>query len=134
MRVLNILTRHQLELARFDQAVAFYESLLGQRMRLDLRLLDGRLRIAQVASMLLVGADAALLEAMPPVRSAYLVEDLAAWAEWLPRQGATVVEPPAPIATGHSMLVRHPDGLLVEYVEHANKHPLDRMPRGRADL
>ncbi|WP_430423039.1 VOC family protein [Methylibium petroleiphilum] len=128
MKVLNILTRQHLDLAQFDAAVAFYEGLLGQEARLRLTLLDGRLRIAQVASMLLIGADPALLDAIAGIRAAYLVEDIAAFAEQLPRQGATIVEPLTEIATGRSMVVRHPDGLLVEYVEHTRKHPADRLP------
>lgn len=127
MKVLNVLTRQHLELAQFDAAVGFYEGLLEQEARLRLTVLDGRLRIAQVASMLLIGADAPLLAAIDGIRAAYLVEDIAAFAEHLPRQGATIVEPLATIATGRSMLVRHPDGMLVEYVEHLRKHPADRM-------
>lgn len=127
MKVLNILTQHQVDLVQFDAALQFYEGVLGQAPRLDLELLDGRLRIAQVASMLLIGAEAQLLASMPPVRAAWLVDDIEAFAEQLPRQGATLVEGLADIATGRSMLVRHPDGLLVEYVEHRHKHPLDRM-------
>ena len=32
--------------------------------------------------------------------------------------GAAIVEPPKPVPTGSNMRVRHPDGTLVEYVEH----------------
>ncbi|WP_353090574.1 VOC family protein [Methylibium sp.] len=128
MKILNILTRQHLGLALFDATVAFYEDLLGQEARLRLTLLDGRLRIAQVASMLLIGAEPVLLDTIADVRAAYLVEDVEAFAEHLPRQGAMIVEPLVEIATGWSMVVRHPDGLLVEYVEHARKNPADRMP------
>ena len=30
--------------------------------------------------------------------------------------------------TGWNKLVHHPDGMRVEYVEHRDKHPADRMP------
>lgn len=127
MKVLHILVRHHLRWEAFDDAVAFYETLLGQQPRLRVEPLPGRLRIAQIGSMLLVGAAPDLLDAVSAIQAAYLVDDLAAYAETLPRRGATIVEPLSPIATGHYMVVRHPDGLLVEYVEHTHKHPLDRM-------
>jgi len=38
-----------------------------------------------------------------------------------------VLKPPNPVPTGWNMLVRHPDGMRVEYVEHRDKHPADRL-------
>jgi hypothetical protein len=38
------------------------------------------------------------------------------------------LETPKPVPTGWNMLVRHPDGMLVEYVEHRDKHPGDILP------
>lgn len=127
MQVLHILVRHHLPLEAFEAAVAFYEQLLDQPARLRLEPMPGQLRIAQVASMLLIGAGSELRERIESIRAAYLVEDLPGWAQVLPTKGAVIVEPISSGSTGSYMVVRHPDGLLVEYVEHREKHPRDRM-------
>ncbi|MCK8681846.1 VOC family protein [Pseudomonas umsongensis] len=127
MKILHILARQHLQLGSFDAAVSFYEDLLQQKARLRLEPVEGTLKIAQVASMLLIGAAEEILDTVSQIKVAYLVEDIAAWAFELPKKGAAIVQPLTPIPTGIYMIVRHPDGLLVEYVEHANKNPLDHI-------
>jgi hypothetical protein len=49
------------------------------------------------------------------------------FARHLPTLGAEIVNGPKDVPTGRNMLVRHPDGTLIEYVEHRHKHAADRM-------
>jgi hypothetical protein len=46
------------------------------------------------------------------------LDSLAEWRRELTALGAEIVEPPKRVPTGSNMRVRHPDGALVEYVEH----------------
>lgn len=127
MEILNILTRHHVPFDDFDNAVAFYVSILGREPRLALEPVEGQLKLAQIASMLVIGANEEIMPHIADIRAAYLVSDIDAWATSLEAKGATIEVPISPIPTGSYMVVRHPDGLRVEYVEHARKHPSDRM-------
>ncbi|MFH7095366.1 VOC family protein, partial [Klebsiella pneumoniae] len=41
--------------------------------------------------------------------------------------GATIINPVKAVPTGWNMLVRHPDGMIAEYVEHHDKNPADEI-------
>ena len=127
MQILNILTRRCLPLDAFEAAVAFYEQLIGQPRRLSFDYPAYQLKLAQVASILFIGGSAESLSPFVATDATFMVDDLDGYAEHLPSVGADIVEPPKDVPTGRNMLVRHPDGMLVEYVEHRNKHPADML-------
>ncbi|TXL71506.1 hypothetical protein FHP25_29435 [Vineibacter terrae] len=58
---------------------------------------------------------------------------IAEFARHLPTVGAEVINGPKDVPTGQNMLVRHPDGTLVEYVEHRHKHPAGRLAEPGGD-
>jgi len=127
MKVLNILVRRCLPLDRFDAAVRFNETLIGQPARLRFDYPERSLKLAQVASLLLIAGTEESLAPFVATAATFLVDDIAAFASALPEMGAEIIAPPKPVPTGWNMLVRHPDGMLVEYVEHRDKNPADRM-------
>lgn len=133
MKILHVLTCRRLPLDEIAAAVDFYEKLFGEPRRLEVTPVKD-LRIVQIGSVLLMGAGSELLPNLPPVEAAYLVEGLADFARALPDAGCEVVQPPTPIATGRNMLVKHPDGALVEYVEHSAKNPADNLLAARPAL
>ena len=83
------------------------------------------LRLAQVASILLIAGTEQSLRRFTATHMTFMVEDIEAFAAHLPTVGATILEAPKPVPTGRNMLARHPDQTLVEYVEHNDKHPAD---------
>jgi hypothetical protein len=125
VRIRTVLVSRRVELGAFDAAVAFQEQLFGEPARLRLDLLDGRLRIAQVAAVLFTATDPSLQAQVPVTDAVYVVTGLAEFAAHLERLGAVLEQPVTAIPTGSNMLVRHPDGSLVEYVEHARPDPRD---------
>jgi predicted enzyme related to lactoylglutathione lyase len=125
MRIVHVLAPRTVPLDGFDAAVAFHEELFGEPARLRLELLDGRLRIAQVASMLFTAAEPGLLPPAPPLDAVYVVRGLDEFAVHVASVGAEVLQPVTEIATGRNMVVRHPDGGVIEYVEHAEPNPQD---------
>lgn len=125
MKVLNILVRRCVPLERFDETVAAYESLIGQRARLRFDYPEHQLKLAQVASLLFIGGSELSLAPFTATHATFMVDDIEGFARQLPQQGAEVLEPPKSVPTGWNMLVRHADGMLVEYVEHRDKHPAD---------
>jgi hypothetical protein len=56
MKILNVFVRGYLPLEDMDAAVAFYESLVGQRARLRFDYPDRQLKLVQVASILFIAA------------------------------------------------------------------------------
>jgi len=116
MRIRNILARRLLPLAEFDVAVTFHEQLLGQVARLRFAYPEKSLSIAQVGSILFIGGDDASLRPFIETAMTFLVENLDDYARSLPNLGATIVRPTQDVPSGRNMLVRHPDGMLVEYV------------------
>ncbi|HEY0330345.1 MAG TPA: hypothetical protein VGC77_14770 [Rhodopseudomonas sp.] len=127
MKVLNILVRRCVPLQRFEAAVGFYEQLFGQSARLRFDYPERELKLAQVASLLIVAGSAQSLAPFVDTEATFLVDEIEAFAASLPGQGAAIERPLKAVPTGRNMLVRHPDGMLVEYVEHRDKHPADRM-------
>lgn len=125
MKILNILARRYLPLDELDEAVAFYEALIGETARLRFDYPEYELRLAQVASILFIAGTNESLKPFAATHLTFLVDDIESYAEYLPTIGANVVEAPKVVPTGQNMLVRHPDNTLVEYVEHRDKHPAD---------
>lgn len=85
--------------------------------------------MAQVASILFIGGSEASLAPFLKTHMTFMVEGMAGYANSLPGMGAEILEPPKRVPTGTNMLVRHPDGTVVEYVEHDDKHPADILPK-----
>lgn len=128
MKILNILVRRCLPLDRIDEAVAFHEALIGQKARLRFNYPEYNLKLAQVASILFIAGTPESLAPFIATHATFLVDDIQSYAHHLPSVGAEVLEAPKAVPTGWNMLVRHPDGMLVEYVEHRDKHPADILP------
>ena len=55
MKVLNILIRRCVLIARFEDTVSFYENLIAQKARLRFDYPEYDLKLAQVGSVLLIG-------------------------------------------------------------------------------
>ncbi|GGC89101.1 VOC family protein [Chelatococcus reniformis] len=127
MKVLNVLVRRYLPLDGFDEAVAFYEGLIGQtaRLRFDYPAYD--LKLAQVASILFIAGSEESLRPFVATHATFMVDDIEGFVIHLQAIGAEVIEPPKVVPTGWNMLVRHPDGMQVEYVQHRDPNPADRL-------
>lgn len=67
MKVLNILIRRCVLIARFEDTVSFYENLIAQKARLRFDYPEYDLKLAQVGSVLLIGEPSkAWLRFAPP--------------------------------------------------------------------
>ena len=128
MKVLNILVRRCLPLEALDAAVAFHERLIGQPARLRFDYPEYDLKLAQVASILFIAGTQKSLAPFTATHATFMVDDISAFETHLPTVGASIVETAKSVPTGWNMLARHPDGTLVEYVQHRNPHPDDRLP------
>lgn len=116
MRVLGIYTR--LLVNTLDQSLPFYEELLQTRSKNRFRYPEMHLELAQVGNFLLIaGSD----EALAPFRdtiATILVDSLSEFKAYLEVHGSKILRGPRQVPTGINMTVRHPDGTVIEYVEH----------------
>lgn len=118
MKVLDVLVRKDLLIDQLDAATGFYTRLLDAPVGLDLNLLDGQLRIVGIGRMLLVACHPRIRPSIPAADAAYLVSGIDAFHSTLCAMGCRVVVPLSEVVTGRAMVIEHPDGLVVEYVEH----------------
>ncbi len=122
MRIVDSFIPVRVPSERFDETIAYYEHLQNDRCRLRFRYEPGKLDIATVGAVVLIGGSGEALANAPVQHMVVSVDSLARWRQHLVGvQGATVVRGPADIPTGKNMYVRNPDGSLFEYVELAAK-------------
>jgi hypothetical protein len=98
-----------------EATVTLLEELVGRPA--DLRFSFGPLDLAAVGDFLVLGGPK---EALAPFREGVgpvIVDDLEATIDGLTTKGAAVEQQPAPSQTGTFAYLRHPDGVLVEYVQ-----------------
>jgi len=117
MKINETLTRIFLSPSDLDKTIYFYENLFGQKCDVRFQYPEKGLELASVASCLLISGSVVDLEPFRETRVTYLVDSISDFKEFLLGQGATILEEPKIVPTGKNMRVKHPDGLVVEYVE-----------------
>ncbi len=78
MKVLNILIRRCVLIARFEETVSFYEHLISQKARLRFDYPEYDLKLAQVGSVLLIGGTEQSLAPFRATEATFLVNDITA--------------------------------------------------------
>jgi hypothetical protein len=109
------------ELGRLRRTVEFYESLSGTELDIDLDLPEAGLHVVGVGQFLILEMDPSKLDRIDRAKQT-TVTVLAPHLEDAVRasvqRGAAIVEGPWQSPPGPGYRLRHPDGLLVEYLEH----------------
>ncbi|HZB90530.1 MAG TPA: VOC family protein [Stellaceae bacterium] len=118
---------------QFRATVAFYIAMTGGRCSLHFPFPERGLELASVSSpgasfLIIAGTEAALAPFRATVLTV-LVTDIAAAIERLVTLGASVVQGITPVPTGFQTRLRHPDGLVVEYVQHTAAADRFRSPQ-----
>lgn len=116
MKILGTLTR--IYTTTFDETLRFYEDLTGTKAGIRFTLPAAGLELAQVQDILIIAGTDDSLRPFRSTAATFLVDSLEEYYRFLTVHGATVIRPPQQVPTGMNMTVRHPDGTVVEYVEH----------------
>jgi hypothetical protein len=98
-----------------DTALPAFRALTGEEPRLRFSHRD--IELALIGGFLLLAGP---LEALAPVRETQataVVDALAPVLDRAAREGAEILAPPRAVPTGRNLVVRHPGGAVVEYVE-----------------
>jgi hypothetical protein len=122
LTILEVQTRVFVPPGQLRATVAYYEALTGGRCSLHFPFPERGLELASVssprASFLIIAGDEAALDPFRATALTVLVADISTVAETLVPLGAALLQGVTPVPTGYQMRLRHPDGLIVEYVQH----------------
>lgn len=116
MKVLRTLIRIYVE--DLDSAVDYYEKLLG--VKCDLRFLYSEvdLELASVGQFLLLCGSEESLKPFRDTQATLIVDSVDKFKQFFELNGTEIIRGPKAVPTGKNMTVVHPDGVIVEYVEH----------------
>ncbi|GAA1426998.1 hypothetical protein GCM10009601_37300 [Streptomyces thermospinosisporus] len=97
-----------------EAAIPFYERLAGTAA---LRFERGGVQVAAVGCFLLMSGPRSQLDLLRKVAATIAVTDVEEAHKTLVELGAEVVAGPVPTPGGRNLIVRHPDGMVYEYVD-----------------
>ncbi|GAA2125564.1 hypothetical protein GCM10009759_77660 [Kitasatospora saccharophila] len=114
MKALTTLAR--LYVDDLDHALPALRELTGQECRN--RFPYGDVEVAAIGGFLLVAGTDEALAPYRDVQAAVLVDDLDGLPALLAAHGGEVLSGPNRVPTGRNAIVRHPGGVVFEYIEH----------------
>lgn len=97
-----------------DAAVTAYETLTGAEA---VRFANGSVAAAAVGPFLLMSGPPGQMEVLSKIRATLAVPDVGEATEALRSAGADILAGPSPTPVGRSVVARHPDGSIFEYVD-----------------
>ena len=103
-----------------DSALMYYEQLLNQKATNRFSYKEKNLDIAVINTLIIIAGTDEALKAVNSISLSILVDDIKEYRQWLIENGATIVEDITRVPTGFNMIVRQPDNLVIEIVEHTN--------------
>jgi predicted enzyme related to lactoylglutathione lyase len=116
MKILKTLIR--VYTTDLDETLRFYESLTGTKTARRMPMPAIGLELAQVQDILIISGPEESLRPFRQTTATFLVDSLDEYHRFLVAQGAGIISPPKVVPTGMNMTVQHPDGVIIEYVEH----------------
>lgn len=118
VKVLSILSRLYVDPDEIETSITFYEKLMGEECSLQFSYELAGITLATVGNVLLIAGPGKRLEKFQRVQATLMVDSLDDFRAMLIEQGAEILDDAKPLPMGNNMLVRHPDGNVVEYIEH----------------
>lgn len=118
MKILNVLIRIFINQEELDATIAFYEKIFCSKCSLRFKYPEVGLELAQVESILLIAGTENARRPFQTTKATFLVDSVNDFRDQLISNNATILEQPKNVPTGKKMRVQHPDGTIVEYVEH----------------
>jgi GNAT superfamily N-acetyltransferase len=128
MKVIRTLSR--LYVGNLDESIALYRTLLRKEPEMRFALPGSGVELAQIGELLLIAGTEEALAPFRKIQATFLVDSLDDYRNVLDTAGARSFRGPHAVPTGRGMTVRHPDGSIIEYVEHAHRTGLRPEPDG----
>jgi hypothetical protein len=102
-----------------DAAIAFYEGLFGEHCKVRLSIPSLGLEIASVGSIHLIAGSEESLKPFRKAQATFWMDSVANAEQELLDLGSENLLGPEHGSEGSFMIVKHPDGLTVEYIDRA---------------
>ena len=118
MKIHKILMRIFVDSRELENSIHFYEKLFGEKCELKFKYPEKELELAMVGSILLISGSEERLKPFTETKITFLVDSIDEFLEFLTTHDSIILEYPKSVPTGKNMRVKHPDGLIAEYVEH----------------
>lgn len=112
-RILRLYTDKE----KFESTIAFYENIQGTDCEMRFDIAERDIQGAKIGGVLILSGDKEALDPVRDIQAIFYVDSLGEFEPWLKENGAEIVHGPHSNAFGKNMMVRNPDGLLVEYFE-----------------
>lgn len=119
MKILKVLVRIFLDQDKLNTTIAFYEELFCSKCKMRFQYPEVGLELAQIESVLLIAGTKNARQPFQKTQSTFLVDCLNDFRDKLISDNAIIIEQPKSVPTGKNMRVQHPDGTIIEYVEHS---------------
>lgn len=117
MQILKTLARVYVPQKQFDEGIAFYEQVFGTACELLLPLPALGLEVAKIGSVHLIAGSVERLKPFRLAHSTFMVNSVMEAETELKALGAEILRGPEGGPGGSFLVARHPDGLVVEYVD-----------------
>ena len=118
MKILDVLIRIFLDPEELDATIVFYEELFCSKCTMRFKYPEVDLELAQIKSVLLIAGTKSARQPFQMTKATFLVDCISDFKNKLLSNGAIIIEQPKRVPTGRNMRVQHPDGTIIEYVEH----------------
>lgn len=116
MKVLKTLSR--IYVNDLNEHLDFYETLLDSKVELRFSIPEAGLELAQIGNILIIEGEKESLKPFRKTRATILVDSIEKFKTFLEEKGSQIIRGPSKVPTGINMTVQHPDGTIIEYVEH----------------
>lgn len=120
MKVLKTFTR--IYVSDLDTVLPFCEGLYGVKTELRFTYPEMNLELASVGDLLFIAGSPEALKPFEGTKATFVVDSLDEFLTHLNKIGVKVIREPKQVPTGKNMTVQHPDGTIIEYVEHTQAY------------
>jgi hypothetical protein len=121
MKILKVLARAYSAPEHLDGLISFYECLFGEPCAMRLPLPGLGLEVAAVGAIHLLAGAEDKLQRFRPANATFWVDSVTGAEQELKLLGATTLAGPERGPGGSYMIAKHPDGLVVEYIDQADR-------------
>lgn len=115
LKILQVLNRFYVE--DIDRAINIYENLLKAKTSLRFQYKEIGLELAQIGTILIIAGSEEALKPYRETKATFIVSSIDGFKKLLLENGSVIIRDIKQVPTGKNMTIRHPDGIIIEYVE-----------------
>lgn len=116
MKILKTLIRVYVD--DLDSSLSFYENLQFTKAQSRFGYPEMKLELATVGDVLLIAGSKEALKPFQHTNGTFLVDSVEEFKMFVEQRGGKTISGIKDVPTGRNMTVEHPDGAIIEYVEH----------------